>query len=133
MRSEAVLLVLLAVPCVVESAAAFPPAVVDVNAVIKAMQEIKPLTAPNKKGLLAAADPMKCQSDYYKLISNKAWADASTECTEVCQVNNLSANANALAGTVRHPRPSCATDPACTKFKQACAAEAGWGFWIDED
>merc|ERR1711865_652167 len=120
MRSEAVLLVLLAAPCVVESAAAFPKAVVEVNAVLKAMQESKPLTAPTKKGLLAAKDPMKCSTDYYNLAMKKAYKDDYTACEAV---------SNAAAGT---NTPSCSTDPACTKFKKTCAAEAGWGFWADE-
>merc|ERR1711865_179052 len=129
MRSEAVLLVLLAAPCVVESAAAFPKAVVEANAVIKAMQESTPLTAPTKKGLLAAKDPMKCSTDYYNLAMKKAYKDDYTACEAV---SNAAVNAfsdNAAAGT---NTPSCSTDPACTKFKKTCAAEAGWGFWADE-
>ena len=139
MRSEAVLLVLLAAPCVVESAAAFPPAVVKVNAVLKAMQEIKPLTAPNKKGLLSASDigsdvsdkkRMECSADFNKLAMNQAWWDDYTACTGVCLVSNgEGVRANALAGT---DTTSCAAAPACTKFKKTCAAEAGWGFWVDE-
>merc|ERR1711865_338694 len=127
MRSEAVLLVLLAAPCVVESAAAFPKAVVDVNAVIKAM--LKPPTAPTKKGLLAAADANKCWADYTKLAMKKAWMDDFTACTAVCITNNQ-LGTNAMAGT---STTSCATDPACTKFKKTCAAEAGWGFWVDDE
>jgi hypothetical protein len=131
MRSEAVLLVLLAAPCVVESAAAFPKAVVDVNAVIKAIQESKPLTAPTKKGLLAAADPMKCMTDYDNLMGNYyKYGKYYTECQEACVAKSNEWTANAVAGT---DTTSCNADPACTKFKKTCAAEAGWGFWVDQE
>jgi len=128
MRSEAVLLVLLAAPCVVESAAAFPKAVVEVNAVIKAMQESKPLTVPNKKGLLAAADPNKCQADYDNLLVSTI--DDYLECEKACAAKQATWTVNALAGT---DTTSCNTLPACTKFKKTCAAEAGWGFWEDTE
>ena len=35
-----------------------------------------------------------------------------------------------MAGT---DTTSCNADPACTKFKKTCAAEAGWGFWVDQE
>merc|ERR1711865_422559 len=128
MRSEAVLLVLLAAPCVVESAAAFPKAVVEVEAVLKAMQESKQLTAPTKKGLLAAKDPMKCSTDYYNLAMKKAYKDDHTACDLACATSNMAVYTNMAAGT---STTSCNTDAACTKFKKTCAAEAGWGFWVD--
>jgi hypothetical protein len=128
MRSEAVLLVLLAAPCVVESAAAFPPAVVEVGAVIKAMQESNPRTAPTKKGLLAAKDPDKCINDYHRLGTDQAYSSDMTACGTACMGNDWTANA--LAGT---DTTSCNALPACTKFKKTCAAKAGWGFWEDTE
>merc|ERR1711865_72066 len=130
MRSEAVLLVLLAAPCVVESAAAFPKAVVEVETVLKAMQESKQLTAPNKKGLLAAKDAMKCSTDYSRLMMNKKYLDDHTACDLACATSNMAVYTNMAAGA---STTSCNTDAACTKFKKTCAAEAGWGFYVDNE
>merc|ERR1712028_147795 len=98
MRSEAVLLVLLAAPRVVESAAALPKAVVEVEAVLKAMQESKQLTAPNKKGLLAAKDAMKCSTDYSRLMMNKKYLDDHTACDLACATSNMAVYTNMAAG-----------------------------------
>jgi len=139
MRSEAVLLVLLAAPCVVESAAAFPKAVVEANAVIKAMQESKPftvankkgLTFPIKKGLLAAKNPDKCQEDTEKLYKEENEDGIYSEflaCFVACYSSDWMTNA--VKGT---DTPSCSKDPACTKLKKACESKASWGFWEDTE
>ena len=70
----------------------------------------------------------KCSSDWHKLAMNKAWMDDYTACETACMNNFAAVGNNFRAGT---NTLSCNTTAACTKFKKTCAAEAGWGWWVE--
>ena len=125
MRSEAVLLVLLAAPCVVESAAALPKALVTVDAVLKAMQQSKPVA--NKKGLLAN-DLATCSKDLKALLDDDDFKLDQAKCQLACASGAATAMTNAAAGT--DTKENCLTDEACTDYKKTCASGAPSGWWV---
>jgi hypothetical protein len=131
MRSEAVLLVLLAAPCVVESAAALPKdAVVKMDAVLKAMQQSKPVFAANKKGLLAF-DSATCAKDWSALSDDTDYALDQANCNLVCATGASTSATNTEAGT--DTTENCLADKACVDFKKTCASKAPSGWWVTSE
>jgi len=125
MPSKAILLALLAAPCVVESAAAFGPKELLAGSFNKKVLQRKPLT--NKNGLLAL-DAAKCDSDMGELHAEMDGIDA---CIAACTKANGADLATNMAGG--KSSDSCLKDASCVEYKAACEKDASGGFWYTQD
>ena len=133
MPSKSILLVLLAAPCVVESAAAltFPKTSIDTFVESLALQT----DVNNKKGLLSGSgsgyDAATCTTDLMKLY--KDTAAESKACRDKCNAERLQTMKDLAGGKEQSAAAVCVSSDECKKLKEACHEKSPNPFWVGSE